>query len=288
MFLFKKTLTSTRDKLAEISKEKNIILIVDELDRCLPSYAIKVLERLHHLFEGIDNIIVIISIDKKQLEHSIQQIYGKEIDIDKYLKKFISFSLVLDEGTINEDFQGKYSSYFGEFSPMNKLDNDFFKKLFSIIANGIDIRTQEKLLNRAKTIHDIVYDGKQLNPALLCSEIMFIFFSYKKYGRSLYWIPEINKATYSGLAEKIGKEVEEFLKESEKNIGVDENSLVSTIGNCRKIKNRLLDNTFWIFTSLYHTIDNNTCFEYYNENPTNLEKEVNIFKKFAELSKILE
>ena len=31
------------------SKEVTIIVVVDELDRCLPEYAIKVLERLHNL-----------------------------------------------------------------------------------------------------------------------------------------------------------------------------------------------------------------------------------------------
>lgn len=57
---------------------------MDELDRCLPAYTIKVLERLHHIFTDIDNVIVIIAMDKKQVEHVVGQIYGvSDIDIDR-------------------------------------------------------------------------------------------------------------------------------------------------------------------------------------------------------------
>mgnify|MGYP003533024634 FL=1 len=45
--------------------------MVDELDRCLPEYSIKVLERLHHLTENTDNVITVLSMDKSQLEKSV-------------------------------------------------------------------------------------------------------------------------------------------------------------------------------------------------------------------------
>ena len=55
MFAFKKTLDETREKLKRMSEIKTVVIVVDELDRCMPEYAIKVLERLHHLFEGISS-----------------------------------------------------------------------------------------------------------------------------------------------------------------------------------------------------------------------------------------
>lgn len=290
MFSFKKTLSYTREKLIELSQEKSILLIVDELDRCLPSYAIKVLERLHHLFDGIDNITVIISIDKKQLEHSIQQIYGNEVNVDKYLKKFINFSLTLDNGTLNSNFQNKYISYFGQFASLKETDKKFFEELFSSAFDKIDIRTQEKLIYRAKLIHETISNEEQLDPALLCFEIMFVAFSYKKKSDNLYWIPKINTAIYPGLKEEIGQTAEIFLKKSEK--------LVGTVGNTsstrksleksyREIKDRLLDKTFWIFATLYEPINNNICFDYFFQFPNSLNKEVELAKKFNKLSKIL-
>ena len=42
--------------LAKALTESNtVVIIVDELDRCIPEYAIKVLERLHHLTEEKEN-----------------------------------------------------------------------------------------------------------------------------------------------------------------------------------------------------------------------------------------
>ena len=56
--------TNYSTKIGEIdiiakAKDKTIIFVVDELDRCLPEYSIKVLERLHHVFEKTSNIQVI-------------------------------------------------------------------------------------------------------------------------------------------------------------------------------------------------------------------------------------
>ena len=93
MFNFSQTIETVRKKLQEIAEERTIVLFVDELDRCIPQYAIKVLERLHHIFYGLDNVVVAMAIDRKQLEHSVEGMFGgrkdeSSIDIEKYLKKF--------------------------------------------------------------------------------------------------------------------------------------------------------------------------------------------------------
>lgn len=66
-----------------------IVFFVDELDRCNPTYAVKTLERIKHLFD-ISNLIFILSINKKQLACSIQGYFGSEkMNADEYLRKFI-------------------------------------------------------------------------------------------------------------------------------------------------------------------------------------------------------
>ena len=109
MFNFSQTIEKVRKKLQEIAEQRTIVLFVDELDRCIPQYAIKVLERLHHIFYGLDNVVVIMAIDRKQLEHSVEEMFGTRkddlsIDVEKYLKKFIDFSMVLDNGIVNESY----------------------------------------------------------------------------------------------------------------------------------------------------------------------------------------
>ena len=84
--------------LNSISKECPIIFVVDELDRCLPNNAIKTLERLHHIFGKVNNSVTVISVCRKQLNESINQMFGLKINADEYLKKFIDFNLELDNG----------------------------------------------------------------------------------------------------------------------------------------------------------------------------------------------
>ena len=109
MFAFKKTLDETREKLKRMSEIKTVVIVVDELDRCMPEYAIKVLERLHHLFEGIPNTIVIMAVDSKQLENSVKKIFGNAVDTGRYLRKFISFNLKLGVGALQSKYVEKYN-----------------------------------------------------------------------------------------------------------------------------------------------------------------------------------
>mgnify|MGYP001135126977 CR=1 FL=1 len=62
LYGFRKALDTTRRGILEIANNKAVIIVVDELDRCLPTYAIKILERLHHIFHELDNVVVIYSI----------------------------------------------------------------------------------------------------------------------------------------------------------------------------------------------------------------------------------
>ena len=65
------------------------VYFIDELDRCNPTFAVKVLERIKHLFD-VPNVVFIISVDKKQLELSINGFFGSEkFDSNEYLRRFI-------------------------------------------------------------------------------------------------------------------------------------------------------------------------------------------------------
>lgn len=70
------------------SSSSKLIIMVDELDRCRPDYAIRVLERIKHFFD-ISGIVFIIGMDRNQLCHSICGLYGERFNSSEYLKKFI-------------------------------------------------------------------------------------------------------------------------------------------------------------------------------------------------------
>ncbi|RYG88554.1 MAG: hypothetical protein EON58_19890 [Alphaproteobacteria bacterium] len=64
-----------------------LFILIDELDRCRPTYAIEMLEQVKHLFD-IDNTIFLIATDGDQLAHSIRAVYGEGFDGAGYLLRF--------------------------------------------------------------------------------------------------------------------------------------------------------------------------------------------------------
>ena len=89
--------TSLAETLTNLRNKKHIPLplfvFVDELDRCRPLYAIKLLEEMKHLFE-ISGIVFVVATDSQQLCHSIRAVYGNEFDARKYLRKFFDRTYV--------------------------------------------------------------------------------------------------------------------------------------------------------------------------------------------------
>lgn len=88
--------TALIDFAATIASEgKPLVFVIDELDRCTPSYAIEILEKIKHLF-NIPNIIFCLSIDKEQLKKTIQGHYGSyNFNSEEYLRRFFDVEFEL-------------------------------------------------------------------------------------------------------------------------------------------------------------------------------------------------
>jgi hypothetical protein len=85
---FTKSLTSLTESIsASESLSGPLFIIVDELDRCRPTYAIALLERVKHLFAA-KGVCFVFATDLEQLSHSIKAVYGTEFDSSKYLRRF--------------------------------------------------------------------------------------------------------------------------------------------------------------------------------------------------------
>lgn len=91
----KKSLDYFKAQLAEITSklDKPLVFIVDELDRCKPEFAIRLIERIKHFFD-IPKVVFILAVNKTQLEESINNFYGFS-NTANYLEKFIDFSVML-------------------------------------------------------------------------------------------------------------------------------------------------------------------------------------------------
>ena len=72
-----------------------LVFIIDELDRCRPTFAIELLERVKHIFD-IPDMVFVFGINRDELCSSIRSVYG-EIDADTYLRRFFDMEFLLPE-----------------------------------------------------------------------------------------------------------------------------------------------------------------------------------------------
>lgn len=75
-------------------KSERLIIFVDELDRCRPSYAVRLLERIEHYFIN-ERITFVFSVNLEQLQHTIKNFYGNDFDACRYLDRFFDLRLSL-------------------------------------------------------------------------------------------------------------------------------------------------------------------------------------------------
>ncbi len=75
-------------------QEKPIVIFIDELDRCKPDFAVKLVERIKHFFD-VPNIIFVLLLNRDQLEKAVKGVYGSETNASAYLGKFVNFFFLL-------------------------------------------------------------------------------------------------------------------------------------------------------------------------------------------------
>lgn len=150
-----KSLKGLQTALERIGEEKPLILFIDELDRCRPDFAINMLEVIKHTFD-VKGVKFVFITNTEQLKHSIAKFYGNPIGTQRYLDKFIKYSISLPK-TINTSNRSKINAsleyyrsliYKNEFSECIALrDNEIIKMLRQIITvNNLSLRDIEKIV----------------------------------------------------------------------------------------------------------------------------------------------
>ena len=128
--------------LSPKKENKKIIILVDELDRCKPTFAIELLERIKHLFDT-GKYLFIFTINSDQLMESVKQIYGNCFDETGYFRRFFDYEFTLPLPT-NKNIK----KYFENYSIFSKKQNasglpDYIHSCFYI--ENISLRTCEKI-----------------------------------------------------------------------------------------------------------------------------------------------
>ena len=157
---FKKTLSELPEVLSkggegEEASDKNkkpLIIIIDELDRCRPDFALRILERIKHLF-SVPNVHFVLGVHLDQLENSVKYAYGGGVDAHTYLQKFIHFTVALT--TEDADYlHGKHSIFVDHI--IRQFDFNTADKEFINIAKEMILRASERESLSFRTIERLL------------------------------------------------------------------------------------------------------------------------------------
>lgn len=253
-FGFQKVVKKVQNQIEKISQTQTVVIMVDELDRCLPLYAIKVLERIHHVFNEIENVVVIVAMEKKQISNSLHQIYGDEMDVDRYLKKIIAFSFKLDNGSAH-NFIEKYASYMEMF---DIKERDGLEEFLKEITANIDIRTQEKIFEKAENLHRLLATQEKMDSGILAFEIVTLCVKEKMSTVHLEWM--INTSSYPNIEREIGKEYFDIMRKYVRNI-IEFPSYMNNKLICNE--DRFIDRMIFIIAGLTNEYKNRVCAEFF-------------------------
>lgn len=163
--------------VTKISKDKPLIFIVDELDRCRPDFAVEILEKIKHLF-SVENVVFVLSIDKIQLGYSIQGHYGSDkINAQEYLRRFIDIEYNLNVPHI-EDFVDYLYDYYN-FDSFIRSDD---RRKISVFREDKD--------NLLQIAHTLV-KGKQLTLRQVDKMFAYMRLALLTYQSNQYLISDV-------------------------------------------------------------------------------------------------
>ena len=152
---FREKLQDLANTLAKSKKGKPLVIVIDELDRCRPSYAIELLEVAKHLFT-VEHIIFVLAVNRSELEHSIRALYGSGFDAQGYLRRFFDIDFRLPEAARKPFIETllettKINNYFERTRDPNAgEDYELVRKLLLtfFVASNLSLRQITQAIHR--------------------------------------------------------------------------------------------------------------------------------------------
>ena len=93
---FRNELSTLSETLAASHNARPLVIGIDELDRCRPSYAIEMLELAKHLF-AVNHVVFALAVNRDELAQSVKVLYGQEFDSKGYLRRFFDLDFRLPQ-----------------------------------------------------------------------------------------------------------------------------------------------------------------------------------------------
>lgn len=149
------------DIVLEKYPDTRIVFFIDELDRCCPNFAVRLLERIKHYFLH-DKVIFVISVNSSELQHTIKRHYGNDFNANKYLQRFFDFIIPLPPMNIQKYYETiQFSDDTARYS-IAKLIMDYYHfslrdriKYLQYLKSAIT-KDNEKIFNKIRFYREII------------------------------------------------------------------------------------------------------------------------------------
>ncbi|KEK26997.1 KAP family P-loop NTPase fold protein [Shewanella xiamenensis] len=168
-------------ELIEVIYELNIpiVILIDELDRCRPTYAIETLEVIKHFFET-KGCTFLVATNTDVLEHSVQAVYGSTFDAKHYLRRFFDRKVNLPQVSTVDYLKAKqldFSKYTNNGINLHPIGSpDTILEVFAFLfkANNIELRGVEQIINRFFTSLDYALEIKQKSYTAINTVVLMV------------------------------------------------------------------------------------------------------------------
>lgn len=161
-FAYKEMIERLRECIAqglERSGKKQLVVIIDELDRCRPDFAVQTMEFVKHLFDA-ENVVFLFALDMSQLCHSVKSIYGEGMDAEGYLIRFFDYYGKLLQPALKEFIRQEI----GNVSRLNNMADRIAQAASQLEMSLRDIKTVLRVFLQMENcfLNDYKNNGAQL------------------------------------------------------------------------------------------------------------------------------
>lgn len=180
--------TESNSELDDESQTTPLVFIIDELDRCRPTFALELLEKIKHFF-SVPGVTFLLVSSFAQLESAVRFAYGN-IDAQTYLEKFYHLKILMPAGTANRlDLSAlTYSNFLGLNQRAAQIMDEFCR------VNLLSLRTLERIVTYWKIIELSVPKG-----GLRVHELMIPLCIIKVLRPPLYELIRSSKAKFAAV-----------------------------------------------------------------------------------------
>lgn len=155
----------------------------------------------------------------------------------------------------------------------------YVENFLSDILKGLDMRTQERIFNKARVMHIIAKSDDVRDCSIMTFEILYLTVSLKMKSKNLCWLSKVWTSTFVNEREKLGHAYYEMLNEYGKRVCGPHFT-----NGIRIINDTVIGRTFFWLSILYKNIEKQPFILY----PQATSAATKLVEQFAEIIDIID